>query len=310
MLASLSQIRAWSTEHLTNAASYWSQTADQWEDVFLTVRNQSHSMTWLGAGGEGLRQRTGADLSTVSTKADQLRQAAGVARSGASDISAAKQRVLFAIEDAQNAGFDVGEDLSVSYPDHGGTAAEQAARQAQAEQMASEIWSRAGQLQGADTKVAGQISTATADLGNVNFSPGAATPAPAHNGNNNGNGNGNGNGIRLVDFKQDGGPQPGQPIPPQPPSIKIQPHPNPPAVINMHAGENPAPDPNKHHCDGWDVTQHVGESVGGPLIATGSVLGGIAASPLGPPEWAAAIGGVLTGIATTIGGFKGLEGCE
>ncbi|MGV0068566.1 hypothetical protein ACRU44_12625 [Mycobacterium colombiense] len=299
-----SQIRAWSTQHLTSAASYWNQTADQWEDAFLTMRNQSHAMTWLGAGGDGLRQRTGADLSTVSTKADQLRQAAGVARSGASDISSAKQRVLFAIEDAQNAGFDVGEDLSVSYPDHGGSPAQQAARQAQAEQMASEIWSRAKQLEGTDSKVAGQISSAAGDVGNVAFAPGAATSAPAHNR------NGNGNGVQLVDFKQDGGPQPGQPIPPQPPSIKIQPHPNPPAVINAHVGENPTPDPGKHHCDGWDVTQHVGESVGGPLITTGSVLGGIAASPLGPPEWAAAIGGALTGIATTIGGFKGLEGCE
>lgn len=66
-----------------------------------------------------------------------------IARSGASDISAAQQRMLHAVGDAQNAGFDVGEELSVSYTDHGGTVAEQAACQAQAEKMATEIWSRA-----------------------------------------------------------------------------------------------------------------------------------------------------------------------
>lgn len=110
------------------------------------MRNQSQSVTWHGAGGDALRQRT-ADYTLVSGKAAKLRQAAGIARNGASDISSAKQQTLYAVEDAQNAGFDVGEDLSVSYTDHGGTAAEQAARQAQAEQMASEIWSRAAQLE-------------------------------------------------------------------------------------------------------------------------------------------------------------------
>ncbi|POX88999.1 hypothetical protein C3469_12635 [Mycobacterium kansasii] len=35
MPATLSQIRAWSTEHLIDAAGYWTQTADHWEDVFL-----------------------------------------------------------------------------------------------------------------------------------------------------------------------------------------------------------------------------------------------------------------------------------
>lgn len=185
--ATLSQIRAWSTQHLTDAAAYWTQTADKWEDTFLTMRNESHSVPWQGAGGDALRQRTAEDLSTVTGKADLLRQAAGIARSGASDISAAQRSVLNAVADAQNAGFDVGEDLSVSYTDHGGTAAQQAARQAEAEQMASQIWSRAKQLDGTETKVAGQLTAATTGLGNANF---------AHNG--------KGNGIRLVDNTQGG----------------------------------------------------------------------------------------------------------
>lgn len=294
MAVTLSQIRAWSTEHLTNAAGYWTQTADRWEDAFLTMRNQSHAITWHGAGGDALRQRSGVDLSFVSGKADQLRQAAQVARAGASDISAAKRSALYAVEDAQNTGFDVGEDLSVSYDETGGTVADEAARQAQAVELAAQIWSRAAQLEGTDQKVAGQLTGAASG-----YAPGVSTTAPAHNG------------VQLVDFKQDGPqPAPGQPIPPQPPSIKIPQHPNPPAVINMHVGENPTPDPGKHQCNGWDITKGVGEGVGGPLLTTGSVIGGIAAAPLGPAEWAMAIGGFLTGLSTTIQGFEDLSGCQ
>lgn len=208
MAPTLSQIRAWSTEHLANAASYWTKTADQWEDTFLQMRNQSHSLPWRGAGGDALRQRTGADLSVVSGKADKLRQAAGIARNGASDISAAQRSALYAVADAQNAGFDVGEDLSVSYTEHGGTAAQQAARQAQAETMANEIWSRAGQLEVVDEKVAGQLTATTAGLGDAGFAPAPGGKGPK---------------AELVDFTQDNGdpadPRPHGPIDPRNPLI-------------------------------------------------------------------------------------------
>lgn len=169
MPATLSRIRAWSTEHLIDAAGYWNQIADRWEDVFLTMRNQSHSLTWQGAGGDGLRQRTGADLPIVSAKADQLRQAAGIARNGASDISAAQRRVLYAVEDANNAGFTVGEDLSVTDSPTSSTSAEQAARQAQAQAFAADIRLRAEQLDGTESKVAGQLTATAGDVGNVSF---------------------------------------------------------------------------------------------------------------------------------------------
>ncbi|OBG55784.1 MULTISPECIES: hypothetical protein [unclassified Mycobacterium] len=224
MAVTLSQIRSWSTQHLTDAASYWTQTADRWEDSFLTMRNQSQSIAWHGAGGDALRQRTGADLSVVTGKADQLRKAAGIARSGASDISSAKQQALHAIEDAQHAGFDVGEDLSVSYHDHGGSAAEQAAGQAQAEQLATEIWSRAAQLEAADGKVAGQLTAATAGLNDVVFSTGH-----------------DGSGVKLVDFDQNPGSQPPPFAPWDTPDGKAPPGAGlSPALQQMLLGGNPA----------------------------------------------------------------------
>ena len=173
MPATLSQIRAWSTEHLIDAAGHWSKTADQWEDAFLQIRNQSYAIDWKGAGGDGLRQRTSADLPIVGAKADLLRQAAGIARNGASEIGAAQRRILYAVEDAQNAGFVVGEDLSVTDAHTSRTAAEQAARQAQAQAFAGDIRLRAGQLDEAEAEVAGQLTATTAGL------PMPASPPPA-----------------------------------------------------------------------------------------------------------------------------------
>ncbi|VBA58876.1 hypothetical protein LAUMK41_03180 [Mycobacterium attenuatum] len=117
MLPTLSQLQAWDTEHLVDAAHYWSRTADLWEDVFLQVRNQSHTIVWDGAGGEALRARTGGDLVIVTAKADQLRQAAVIAREGAGTIGAAQRRVIYAVQDANDAGFNVGEDLSSPTPE-------------------------------------------------------------------------------------------------------------------------------------------------------------------------------------------------
>lgn len=90
--------------------------------------------------------RWGSALGPTTRFQRQSRRAAAGSRyrtEWASDISAAQQRVLHADGDAQNAGFVVGEVLSVSYTDHGGTVTEQAARQAQAEKRASDIWPRA-----------------------------------------------------------------------------------------------------------------------------------------------------------------------
>lgn len=217
MPATLSQIQAWSTEHLVDAAAYWTQTADRWEDAFLTMRNQAQSITWHGAGGDALRQRTGADLSVVTSKADLLRQAAGIARNGASDISAAQRRVLYGVEDAQNAGFTVGQDLSVT-DTRSTSPAERATRQAQAEAFAADLRLRAEQLEGADTKVSGQLTAATAGLTGGGFAAGPGSSHSTAADNRTTPGSNRNNGAKLVDyFKQDGGPQPQpQPAGPQP----------------------------------------------------------------------------------------------
>jgi hypothetical protein len=287
MIPTLSQAEAYSTDHLLDAADHWDGLADHWEDAHWQVRNQAHALDWQGLAGDALRSRTASDYIVAADHADLLRKAARIARQQAGELQRLRNRVLYAVEDARNAGFTVGEDLSVTDTRTSRTTAELAARQAQAQVLAADIRSRASALIGADTKVARDLTSAAAGIGGNTFHVGGA---------------GQNGSVQLAGYglKRDGGDN----------TLKVPERPNPPTVINMHAGENPPPIPGRHQCDGWDITKDTGEAIGGPLLITGSILGGIAAAPLGPPEWAMAIGGVLTGGATTIDGFKGLEGCD
>lgn len=324
---------AWSTEHLIDAAVYWTQTADRWEDAFLTMRNQAQSITWHGAGGNALRQRTGADLTVVSGKADLLRQAAGIARNGASDISAAQRRVLYGVEDAENAGFAVGEDLSVT-DTHSTTPADRAARQAQAEAFAADIRLRAEQLAGADAKVAGQLTTAAGGVGEVSFAPASTENHATPPGNRTTPGS-NRNGVRLIDFKQDGGPQPqpqpGAPQPAQQPSFLDQykqaltsPGQQAPPPATPMPAFGPRPDPGPQPVPGpmppYVPSQSFGQCVGGQvkanigkeMVKSGyengvkGAIGGAIAGGVATPELAGA-GAIPGAVAGFVGGFvKGL----
>lgn len=222
MPPTLSQLETWDTDHLIDAATYWTKTADQWDDAFTQMRNQSHAMGWEGVGGDALRTQTTGDLATVSAKADQLRKAAQIARTGASNISAAQRQTLYAIDDAQNAGFQVGEDLSVTDTRTSRNAAEAAARQAQAQTFAASINARAAQLLGVETETSGQLTAAAGDVGTMNFAGGHS-------------------GVQLMDFN----PNPGSPPPPFAPWDTPDGKPQPGAGLSaaqqqMILGGNPA----------------------------------------------------------------------
>jgi hypothetical protein len=106
----------------------------------------------------------------TSAVADQLHAAAQLARSGASELYAARSRVRYAVEDARNAGFDVGQDLSLTDRSTGGSPAKWADRQAQAQVVASDIRQRGAHLVALDQQVADKITTAMAGV-RTTFSP-------------------------------------------------------------------------------------------------------------------------------------------
>jgi hypothetical protein len=161
---SLSVLMAWPTEHLTEAADYWETMGGRCYGVANQVWRDALAGDWQGAAADSLRSATHADMLTTSAVADQLHEAAKVARSGASDLYAARSRVRYAVEDAHTAGFEVSEDFSVTDRFTGGSRGQQAARAAQAQTFAGDIRRRAAQLVGLDRQVAGKVSAAVAGI--------------------------------------------------------------------------------------------------------------------------------------------------
>ncbi|WP_085197407.1 ribonuclease domain-containing protein [Mycobacterium fragae] len=162
----LSALLDWPTEHLTEAADHWEAVGERSYGVAHQVWRDAMSADWQGEAAEALRTATHADMQTTSAVVDQLQAAASVARGGASDLDAARARVRYAVEDAHTAGFQVGEDLSVTDRMTGGSAAQRVARQAAAQAFAGDIRQRAAQLVGLDAQVAAKVTAAVAGVGN------------------------------------------------------------------------------------------------------------------------------------------------
>ena len=169
MVPTLSQIEAYTTDHLVEAADHWDSLADRWEDAHWQVRNQAHVLDWQGAAADTLRARTVSDCAVAGGQADQLRGTSRIARQQAGELDHLRNSVLYAVEDAHNAGFIVGEDFSVTDARTSRTAVELAARQAQAQVFSADIRARAGALVEADTAVAADLSSAAAGIGDNSF---------------------------------------------------------------------------------------------------------------------------------------------
>lgn len=163
----LSALVNWPTDHLTEAASHWEAVGERSYGAAHGVWSDAMGVDWSGQAADALRTDTHADLMTTSGVVDQLHDAATVARSGASELEAARSGVRYAVEDARAAGFEVGEDLSVADRMSGGSAAQRAARQAAAEAHAANIGGRAAQLVSADAQVASRVTAAVAGVGST-----------------------------------------------------------------------------------------------------------------------------------------------
>jgi hypothetical protein len=163
----LSTLLAWPTDHLTEAADHWETVGERSYGVSHGVWRDALTVDWSGEAAEALRTDTHAVMMTTNAVVDQLQSAASVARSGASDLDAARSQMRYAVEDARSAGFEVGEDLSVTDRLSGGSAAQQVARQAAAQAFAGDIGGRAAQLVSVDAQVAGRITAAVAGVGNT-----------------------------------------------------------------------------------------------------------------------------------------------
>jgi hypothetical protein len=245
----LSALLGWPTEHLTEAAVHWDTVGERSYGVAHRVWQDALSVDWRGEAADALRTATHADLQTTSAAVDQLQAAASTARSGASDLEAARSRVGYAVEDARAAGFDVGEDLSVTDRMTGGSAAQRAARQAAAQAFAGDIRQRASQLVGLDQQIAGKIAAAVAGIRDTFPQKPAAGPPPQDGR------------VRAVDhtWKQDRGSGEADPAPPAPPARGLPPEGVDPPVSGP-VTPGPASRPSERNIGGqslWD--EHGGE---------------------------------------------------
>lgn len=203
-IPSLSSVRGWDTTHLAEAATHWTTMATVWEDLFTQLSQSVSSpggAPWSGEAADAVQQRAWSDRLTVIGAADELHNASTVAQKGADQIRSAQQAVLAAVQRAEEVGFVVEEDLSITSRATGSSTAT-AARQA----LATAIRARVGELVAADQLVARDILAAADGLGGTGFTDTDAT-APG----------GNKPTIQMADnhtFKEDGSEPPPEPAAP------------------------------------------------------------------------------------------------
>jgi hypothetical protein len=89
----LSALLAWPTDHLTEAAGHWENVGERSYGVAHGVWSDAMTVDWDGETADALRTDTHADLMTTSGVVDQLQAAATAARSGASELDAARSQV-------------------------------------------------------------------------------------------------------------------------------------------------------------------------------------------------------------------------
>jgi hypothetical protein len=171
-IPSLSQILAWDTQHLSQAATDWQSTAEHWEATFTSVHTRTLSpggTAWSGVTADAAQERTLTDLVKVRGMADSLQEAATIARRGADQLGYLKSQAIDAVNAAREANFTVSEDLSVV-----DTSGSRPPRIFAAQQHAATLATRAAALRTADNEVAAKIASATAEL--VDFTTGPADP--------------------------------------------------------------------------------------------------------------------------------------
>jgi hypothetical protein len=111
-----SQLEAWDTTYLAEAAARWRQSAAESEALFEWHRQNVHApggAEWSGDASEAAGERVSADTVVVRRQGDIQREASEIAENGCRDIRLAVGQMLDAITAAEDDGFQVSEDLKV-----------------------------------------------------------------------------------------------------------------------------------------------------------------------------------------------------
>ena len=166
---SLSEVRRWTPDYLESAATQWEWRAQRWSNAFAKLLSELCPDTWNGAGASAARHRLEDDGRTVANAGTHLSAAASAAHTAASELAAARQRVLDAVAAAEAEGFIVSDDYSVRSMAWVLSPAEAVVREALAALHAAVIWAGALELAALDRDMAKSIEAAISGLQALNF---------------------------------------------------------------------------------------------------------------------------------------------
>lgn len=170
-LPTKSEIENWDSSYLDTAASSWRTAATASEDAFAQHRQNIDApggTTWTGDAKDAALDRVTKDVAVVGRQGGVLREAAGLAENGAYDIKAAKDKAVDAITAAENDGFNVAEDLSVT-DSRAYDIDTVADRNRAAAEHAEDIRWAAEQLVQADKLVGTRLQAKATDLDGIRF---------------------------------------------------------------------------------------------------------------------------------------------
>ncbi|WP_212757699.1 hypothetical protein [Mycobacterium sp. DBP42] len=156
---------------MDSAATAWRLAASQSEAAFDQHRRNIASpggTTWEGDAKDAALDRVTGDVMVVGRQGGVLREAAGIAESGRHDINAAQSEAVAAISAAEDDGFSVAEDLSVTDTKRVDFFAMRA-RQNSLNEHAEDIRWYANRLAQTDSFVGERLQAKAAELDGIRF---------------------------------------------------------------------------------------------------------------------------------------------
>jgi hypothetical protein len=166
-----SQIENWDRTHLEDAAARWRVLAAESERLFEQHRQNIAApggTEWEGKAKDVALNRVIIDLAVVQRHSNTQRDAADIAANGANDLRAAQRSALDTIAEAEDDGFEVGEDLSVTDTRRRDVYTAGASHRAASEHAEYIRW-HAEQLIQTDTLIGDRLSAKGAELESIQF---------------------------------------------------------------------------------------------------------------------------------------------
>lgn len=173
-----SRVEGWTTGHLKSAALGWERAATIIEEHYGKAQSTVGRVPWTGPASDRANDKLSENMAKVRGTLDLMRDAAGIAKSGAESIDAAKDDAVNAIKDAEAQFFSVSQDLTVT--DRVPWIISPALalmRKLKAAHTQADIRAKAMVLEKADQQVADQLDGMTAKLREFDLAGGKGGPA-------------------------------------------------------------------------------------------------------------------------------------